>query len=99
MDINFIKLWFKTALRLTKKFFWFLGKYAFSVTLVIILLELVLGGVLFYQYQLSLKKGESDTSNESFQFKYSVYQNVLTRWELRDQKLQESLQKNYSNPF
>lgn len=82
-----------------KKILWILGNHAFLVLLIIILLEIFAGGILYYEYVFSAEKQEPNISDNSFQFKESVYQKILLEWQKRAEKLQGFALKIYSSPF
>lgn len=101
MDINFNELFKGTILQAAnrKKMLWILGSGAFSVILLIVLLEVAFGEFLFYKYAFLAEKQEPKISNNSFQFKKDVYQNILIERQKRDKKFQDYSQKDYLSPF
>jgi len=99
LDIKKILQEIKTGFASTKKILWIVGRHAFLTVLILIFLDVILGGLLFYKY-IYLAEKESPAINASvFQFDENSYQKVLTQWESRNKDLQVFLQKNYSNPF
>ena len=101
MKLDFYKLLTYIFLKIkkTKRIFWILGMHAFSVILIVILLELFLGGLLFYKYVFLAGSKEPEITNHSFQFNEGVYQEILEQWQERDLMLQEFMEKEYQNPF
>ena len=101
MRLDFHKLLTYIVLRVnkTKKIFWILGMHAFLVIVIIVLLELFLGGFLFYRYVFLAERKEPEIVDHSFQFKEGAYQEILDQWDQRDLRLQESLEKEYQSPF
>jgi len=81
-----------------KKICLFFGKHAFGLILNIILLELILGGIIFYKYAFSAEKAEPEISN-NFKFKENSYQEILKEWEQREAKFQEHFGQNLKSPF
>ncbi len=99
--IDFKKIWtgMKTSLANAKKILWIIGRHAFAVILILILLDVLFGGFLFYKYVYSAENKNPDIDGNYFKFNDTAYQQVLTQWQSRDQKLQDFLQKNYPSPF
>lgn len=99
VDYNKIFKGIEIALSGSKKILWAIGKRAFLGVLVLILLDMLLGVMLFYKYVYLAENKVAQINGESLQFNDGVYQKVLNQWQARDEKLNESLQKNYPNPF
>lgn len=101
MKLDFHQLLTYIILRVAKakKILWIIGEHAFLTILIIILLELILGGFLFYNYVFLAESKESEITNYSFQFKEDIYQKILQQWDERGWKLQKSSEKEYTSPF
>jgi hypothetical protein len=82
-----------------KKICFFFGKHAFGLILSIILLELILGGIIFYKYAFLAEKTEPGISANNFKFKENSYQEILKEWEQRDIKFQENFGQDIQSPF
>lgn len=82
-----------------KKFFYFLGIHVFSIILIFIFIDLLIGGWLFYKYVILANQQELDAQVDSFKFDENAYQNVLIELEERDKIFNDSSPKNYANPF
>ena len=82
-----------------KKIPWILGSYAFSIILILILLDLILGEFLLYKYAILVKNEEPKVVGNTLRFEYNAYQKVLEEWQTREQKFEESTVEKYSNPF
>lgn len=82
-----------------KKIPWVLGSHAFSIILILILLDLILGEFLLYKYALLVKKEEPKIIENIIKFEYSDYQKFLEEWQTREQKFKDSAVEKYSNPF
>ena len=67
-----------------KKILWIFGKNAFLLILFFILLDIIWGGFLFYQYLLSANTEESEIVNISTKFKENIYQSVLKELQERE---------------
>lgn len=82
-----------------KKIPWILGSYAFSIILILVLLDLILGEFLLYKYALSIKTEEPKIVENTLKFEYNGYQKVLEEWQIREQEFEEFTAEKYSNPF
>ncbi len=84
-----------------KKTPWTLGKNAFLSILIFILIDMLIGGFLFYKYVLLIDVKEPDTTSASDKFDEKTYQSVLKEWEKRKNILIDlsALDKNYTDPF
>lgn len=82
-----------------KKVPWILGSHAFSIILILVLLDLILGEFLLYKYALLVKKEEPKITENIIKFEYSDYQKILEEWQAREQKFKEFSVEKYSNPF
>lgn len=101
MKTDFKKIWTgaKTSLANAKKILWIIGRRAFAVVLILILIDILLGGFLFYKYIFLAEKEKPNVDGAYFRFDDDSYQKILTQWQSRDQKLKDFLQKNYPSPF
>ncbi len=90
----------KTAISQIKtaigSFLWLLGRRAFMVILVVVLLEILLGSFLCYWYVMLPDSHPSELGAEAVIFNSSAYEQALTEWE---QRKQFSGTEVYSNPF
>jgi len=101
MNTDYKKIMVKaeTSLANAKKILWIIGSHAFTVILILILIDVLFAGILIYKYIYLAEKEIPNTVNASFKFKESDYQKILLQWPIRDQKLQEFSQKTYPSPF
>jgi len=76
-----------------------LGEKAFFVFLGLLLIALIFGGIVFYQYNVLVKEIEVQIIEEPFQFQEKTYQDILKTWQEREKKFQEADLKEYPNPF
>lgn len=76
-----------------------LGERAFLTFLGLLLLALILGGIIFYQYNILVKKTEVQIIEEPLQFQEKTYQEILKIWQEREKKFQEADLKIYPDPF
>jgi hypothetical protein len=65
----------------------------------IVLIEVLFGEFLFYEYGFLAENQEPKASESSFQFKENIYKDIIIKWQERDKKIQDFSQKNYPNPF
>ena len=76
-----------------------LGEKAFFVFLGLLLIALIFGGIIFYQYNVLVKEIEVQIIEEPFQFQEKTYQDILKTWQEREERFKASSIKQYSNPF
>ncbi len=79
-----------------KRIPWILGKYAFFVVLLLIVLDLIFGVWVFYNYVFLIKETRPQITESPSMFQKGAYQQILENWQLRDQKLQN---KNLPESF
>ena len=82
------KISISAILGIIKKIPWILGKHAFMVVLLLIILSIVFGVSVFYKYIYSVKISQPNIADSPSTFKSNIYQEILKDWEARDQKLQ-----------
>ena len=76
-----------------------LGEKAFFVFLGLLLIALIFGGIIFYQYNILVKRAEVQITEEPLQFQERTYQDTLKIWQEKEKKFEEAELKQYSNPF
>lgn len=69
----------------SKKIVWSLGLYAFWVILFLILIDFVLGGIVFYKYVFLAENEEPGGAKNVIKFDETTYQEVLKELELKNQ--------------
>lgn len=67
--------------------------------IVLFLTVLVIGGWLFYQYNILAQAAEPKTAGEAVRFQKDVYQQILKMWQSREAQFKAAGSKNYINPF
>jgi hypothetical protein len=72
---------------------------SFLTILGVILLSLAIGGAVFYKYDFLAKKKEPEISPTSFKFQEKAYQDMLLKWQEREQIFDEADNKQYADPF
>ncbi len=82
-----------------KNIVWFFAQGAFFFILIFLLLEVLLGEYLFYQYILVAKTKEPEVTTLPVRFKKEVYQSVLKEWEKRESVFSQAVREKYTNPF
>ena len=76
-----------------------LGEKAFFVFLGLLLIALIFGGIIFYQYNILVKRAEVQITEEPLQFQERTYQDTLKIWQEKEKKFQEADLKEYPDPF
>ena len=76
-----------------------MAEHGFLVFLFFLVLSLILGGFLFYQYSVIIKSCSSETDIKFIKFKENVYQEILEERKKRDQRIEQRNQKQYPNLF
>jgi hypothetical protein len=79
----------KKITAIVQKTFWILGLHAFSIILISILVDIALGGLIFYKY-VFLAESQSPTVTESIvKFDEKGYQKVVGELQSRQQSNEE----------
>jgi len=76
-----------------------LGEKAFLTFLGLLLLALILGGIIFYQYNILVKRAEVQITEKPLQFQEKTYQDILKIWQEKEKRFQEIDLKEYPDPF
>lgn len=76
-----------------------LGEKAFLTFLVLLLVALIFGGIIFYQYGILAKKTEIQITERPLQFEENTYQEVLKVWQEKEERFKETDLKQYPDPF
>lgn len=94
IKFNTIKIFFRKLPRI-------LGEKAFLCFLALLFLDLIFSGLVFYKYSLLVqnKKPDIPQAEKPIQFKEKTYQDVLTIWQEKEKRFQETEIKVYPNPF
>ena len=82
-----------------KKVPWILGRNAFLFILIFILLDIIFGEFLFYQYVFLSDIEESPIFNISTKFKENAYKSVSEKIQVRENIFKNIPQENYADPF
>lgn len=77
----------------------FLGENAFIFILIFILIEVILGELIFYKYIFSAKIHEPQTTDSLIEFRENIYQSVLREQQKRKEMFENSLREAYPDPF
>jgi len=77
-----------------------LAEKAFLTFLGLLLISLVLGTAIFYQYYISIQ-GDPEIIDGEYILKFDdgIYQNILNEWKEGNEKISQLNQKEYLNPF
>lgn len=77
----------------------FIGERAFLSIIVVILIELVVGGLLFYKYSVLPGNVKIEVSENAVNFNKDDYERVVNFWEERSSRGRDTENKVYSDPF
>lgn len=94
-----IKKFFAARLAVAKKIPWMIAYHAFLSLLVCVIIEVLIGELLFYKYAISAIIEDPVIAENSIIFKEPVYQAVVTEWEKRKTVAQDTSLENSPNPF
>jgi len=82
-----------------KKFFWKIGRNPLPTFFILILLAVILGVAIFYQYSFLAEKKEPQIIEKPLQFKEDLYQKILEEWQIRQEKFDKADSKEYRDLF
>ena len=82
-----------------KKLIKTLVENSFLAFLELLLIALIIGGIVFYQYSILAKKSPAEISEKPFQFQENAYQEILKKWQEKEKRFKEVDLKEYPNPF
>ena len=90
----------KTLIRSLERSPRVLARNSFLTFLALLLISLMLGAIIFYQYSILAKTSlKVSTEEDVLTFKTKTYQTILTEWQERNRRISETKTKNYPNPF
>lgn len=75
----------KTLVVRTRKTLWALGLNAFWLILFFVILDVILGGLIFYKYVFLAEREEFKVEESIVKFNEEVYQKVLVELQAKDQ--------------
>jgi len=76
-----------------------LAENAFLTSLVFFFIAVLLGGFLFYKYDILVERAKPESSEKLLYFDEKNFEAVLKVWQDREIRFQEADFKQYSNPF
>jgi len=76
-----------------------LGKRAFLLCLILLLISLITGLLIFYKYSFLTEKETPEISKGPLQFKEATFQRILEVWQEKDKKFEAADTKEYPDPF
>lgn len=82
-----------------KGIFLIFAERSFLLSLSLILLSLLIGGLIFYEYYIQVINKDPEVSEVTLKINNQAYQDIISAWEERQKKLDEVDLKNYLNPF
>lgn len=80
-----------------KKLYGALAHHAFALMLILMLVAILFGILLYYNYVILAQAHPQEVSNGTVKFEENKYQYILKSWEVKQQKFQEFT--NSTNPF
>lgn len=92
IKLNKIIIFFRKAPRV-------MAERAFFSFLLLFLISLILGGLIFYQYNILTKRKEVTQLENFLQFKEKTYEDVLDIWREREKIFKEAGTKKYFDIF
>ena len=81
------------------KIFWKIGENPLFTFFFLLILALIFGDLIFYQYSFLVEKKEPQIIERPIQFKEELYQKILKEWEIRQKNFDEAEQKEYRDLF
>jgi hypothetical protein len=91
---------FKRISRLFKRLPEALARNAFSTFLGLLLIALIFGAFVFWQYSILAKSSvEIGEEEKPLEFEKRIYQAVLREWQDRNERFSEAGTEEYLNPF
>ena len=97
--MKFPKIKVKRIKEFLKRLFLTLGEKAFLTFLGLLLIALIFGAIIHYQYSALTKRVEVQIVGEPLQFQEKAYQNVLKIWQEREKKFEEADLEEHPDPF
>jgi len=76
-----------------------LGENTFITLLGFLLLSLILGTFVFYQYSILAEREKPEVTETPLQFQEKTYQTTLNEWKTRTERFSGADLKEYPNPF
>lgn len=76
-----------------------LGERAFLVFLGLLVIALIFGTIIYYQYNILAKRGGVQITKEPFRFQEKTYQDISRIWQEREKRFEEADSKEYPNLF
>jgi len=97
MRITFDAL--KTSIKKLKKIPWLVATNAFSVILLLVFLNIGIGVFLFYRYVIAVTTREPEVIQGTVKFSDNAYQEMLEKWDAKEERFRQSSNTQYINPF
>lgn len=76
-----------------------MADHFFRAVFIILLVNLIIGGILFYKYNFLIQNRIIEISPDILKFREDIYQKILVIWSEREKRFNESGSKIYLNPF
>ena len=82
-----------------KKIPFTIGRDAFLFILIFILIDILFGEFLFYQYVFLVESKKQEIDSGRMIFKESTYDSVLGQWKIREDIFNDASKQNHQDPF
>lgn len=99
MDFNLILVKLKRKMKGIKKVPVVIVKHAGFVSVLLVLISFFIGSIIFYKYGYIVINKEVEAENEIVSLDEKLYQEVINKWEEKENKREKIKQKTYPNPF
>jgi hypothetical protein len=90
---------FNKIKELSKKWLFALAENPFLTSLALILISLIIGSFIFYQYSILVEETNVAAPNKSLVLEEKSLKNVLEIWQARQKKFEAAGSNQYPNPF
>lgn len=92
IDLSKIKIFFKKLPGVS-------AEKLFLTFLILSIFAFFFGGFVFYKYYYLIEKTTPEVSEKLLKIEEKSYQDLLSFWDLRAEKIEETTSKRYINPF
>jgi len=82
-----------------QKIFWKIGENLFPFFCLLIIIALIFGSSIFYQYAFLAEKREPQVIERPLQFKEELFQKILEEWERRQEEFEKAEFKEHRDLF
>lgn len=82
-----------------KKILWALGRDAFLLILIFVLMDIFFGEILFYRYIFIVNATKPKIVATPVKFKEDLYKSVMEKWDIREDVFNDSSEEIHLDPF